>query len=797
MKKFYFVFGIYFQFNVVICVTKYFLVEQGNHFNIGNNALCPLSILLLVLDCIFYLWIYELLTLANKKIRMPSAVYLSFFIGYLFVNAIYNELDILNATSNFQIPAFNYFRTYMHTVSLFSDNKVINYPQTITSSIDLLGKVNQGAASVVLDVFKTNSISVIICGTNLFVSIILIILLCIFSRKAVYRSFKTPQFTSQDMKLTKVQKQCLIVVSLLSVADILLFLSLLCNTGQESKVFEAAAGIWCLWKSLTTYTMKEEILQNFIREERDIINLQEDIYYIDNRDIIQFPYIVGTKDTYCKFNNCDEQPIQSEPISEKDIPNIVLVMVESFSSNPLLLKDQKFVVEQEGSAFNDDYLPNLSLINQLGSTNIGVNSLGFPTILGWFGIQTGNVPLRYGIGMTQQRRQEHLTLAKFFKNLGYSTAYTSSAPPEFDGKQNILYNGDFENVQYYKPTEALGFKNFTNNSWVADRITQEQFQRQINNISQPFFANWFTIDTHQYWNGYDQKQFYNKSIEHDYVRMANYFDQQLGTLVNFLKVNFSNTIIIITGDHGPRWAINPADYDGWDYECASKTFNDEYFGTSATTAYLGENEALNAIFNLNRTYNSFTDINSYMLQIQKQLTAYLKKPLVTNRVPTPISLTHRVIEVRVGGKITRSYFYDYSKRQEFSESITCRVYNSSESFTNLKSKDISKDNLHTGKRILAVRNAISAQNRMWHDAFLCQERNCDLPNFTVKFDTEWDYAIYSFICVPLIGMLVGCALIVLVFYGEILLYKLKNFLKAKQTPQDLEDLGMLNSQFEA
>ncbi|KAH0570114.1 Sulfatase family protein [Spironucleus salmonicida] len=338
----------------------------------------------------------------------------------------------------------------------------------------------------------------------------------------------------------------------------------------------------------------------------------KDIFYIDSRDVIQFPYFVDSRDVYCKFSECEEEVMAEQMVAKQDMPNSVLVMMGSFSANLLLLKDQDFSEEQNGGAFNATTMPNLARLNELCSTNIGVNFPGVPTILGWFGIETGNFPIRHGIGITQQRGKDHLTLAKFFNYLGYTTVYTSSAPPEFDAKHNILYNGDFENVQYCCPTKAPGFENFTNSDWDADRITKDQFELQIQNISTHFFANWFTIDTHSSQQVFDQPQYYDETISPKYVKMTNYFDKQLGKLVAFLKGNHSNAIIVVMGDHDQRYAISPSMCSGWDTECANKAVSEDYFGTTTTEAYIGEDSALQQQFNLNKsTINFLTRIPSF------------------------------------------------------------------------------------------------------------------------------------------------------------------------------------------
>ena len=85
--------------------------------------------------------------------------------------------------------------------------------------------------------------------------------------------------------------------------------------------------------------------------------------------------------------------------TESHAPNIVLLLIESFSPVPAFLKKDVLDSANEtiihGPMFTPKVLPNLNGLQQRGVNFPQLSSHGLPTIIGWLTLLIGAMPNKY------------------------------------------------------------------------------------------------------------------------------------------------------------------------------------------------------------------------------------------------------------------------------------------------------------------------------------------------------------------------------------------------------------------
>jgi arylsulfatase A-like enzyme len=173
----------------------------------------------------------------------------------------------------------------------------------------------------------------------------------------------------------------------------------------------------------------------------------------------------------------------------------------------------------------------------------------------------------------------------------------------------------FDYVASYFPNEHqarilnLSWDSLIYHDWYADRILDHQFQlhwRQQRDLldrrnltKTPMFATILNVDSHMPYRGYDRNEFYggmpDTTKEQRFRRVNRYVDKyMIGDIVDYLRREDPNTIVIVTGDHGTRdvpvrWkesrVTNKTVFSG---DCVGTSSGvDSLFVVSAIMSYLG------------------------------------------------------------------------------------------------------------------------------------------------------------------------------------------------------------------
>ncbi|KAL0206247.1 hypothetical protein P9112_001554 [Eukaryota sp. TZLM1-RC] len=336
---------------------------------------------------------------------------------------------------------------------------------------------------------------------------------------------------------------------------------------------------------------------------RDFFQLPKDQYWISN----DFPLVHGDFEKFCQFNpddsECQKEGQKDEVIDDvippQERPDVFFIVwecltgtINSAVDNPLL----------------DDATPNLKkLFKEHGVLYHELVSNACPTANSFWSIFNQALPLSHGNTIIDTLGVETDSIFDVIKRskANYATLYTSSANPNFDGKDSWLDRSDIDDVYFkYANTEKaadypspLGQK-FAK-IWNNDRILVDHVKERTDKISKTYpnrpIFNWVTsISTHNPFTTFDDPEIvgspWPETKAKRLFRATQYSDKYLvEKMLEYINSrNNSNTVVIIMGDHAaykvPKLTPNCPD-------CPQSPFdNDLVFYTSAVLAYLGDDD---------------------------------------------------------------------------------------------------------------------------------------------------------------------------------------------------------------
>jgi arylsulfatase A-like enzyme len=171
----------------------------------------------------------------------------------------------------------------------------------------------------------------------------------------------------------------------------------------------------------------------------------------------------------------------------------------------------------------------------------------------------------------------------------------------------------FDFLGSYFPSEEqavllnLSYASLVYHDWYADRILAKQLAlhwRQQRAFSPPLFVMMLDCDSHMPYKGYDRDEFYEgmpkATKEQRFKRVNRYADHYfVGEVVDFLRREDPNTIVVVTGDHGTRDVpvrsrdspVSPRSVFSGDCVGTSSGV-DAMFVVSAVVTYLGDDPAV-------------------------------------------------------------------------------------------------------------------------------------------------------------------------------------------------------------
>ncbi len=243
-------------------------------------------------------------------------------------------------------------------------------------------------------------------------------------------------------------------------------------------------------------------------------------------------------------NEAKNTPNQS--LLRTDRPNILLVLLESFSANAI-----------EAFGGEPDITPNLNRLSQEGVcfTNLYANSFrtdrGLVAVLNGYLAQPTTSIMKY-----PAKSQTLPAIARSLNHVGYQS--------------DVLYGGDINFTNMRSFFYSSGYSQLTSDQDfpLADRLSKwganddVTFERLYQMIAQrptdrPWFTTFLTLSSHEPF-----EVPYHR-LAHPYLNTVAFTDSCLGHFINRFKQlpSWQNSLVILVSDHGFRYPDGTKDYE--------------------------------------------------------------------------------------------------------------------------------------------------------------------------------------------------------------------------------------------
>ena len=233
----------------------------------------------------------------------------------------------------------------------------------------------------------------------------------------------------------------------------------------------------------------------------------------------------------------------TEEVFATQRPNIVLVILESFSTNALDAMPNLMRLAQEGIYFSNAYSSSYR-------TDRGIVSLmsAFP------GQPTSSL-------MTVPSKSRNLPqIGKALKQEGYLLNFYYGGDEDFTNMRSYLIDGGFENRVVDKdfPIQDRMSKWGAHDHIVLERASREIRQRYTQYPNNQYFDVILTLSSHE---PFDVP--FTSDFSHAYLNSVAYTDSCLGAFVDSLKQHplWDSTIVILSPDHGYPYPNSIANYN--------------------------------------------------------------------------------------------------------------------------------------------------------------------------------------------------------------------------------------------
>lgn len=233
----------------------------------------------------------------------------------------------------------------------------------------------------------------------------------------------------------------------------------------------------------------------------------------------------------------------TEEVFATQRPNIVLVILESFSTNALDAMPNLMRLAQEGIYFSNAYSSSYR-------TDRGIVSLmsAFP------GQPTSSL-------MTVPSKSRNLPqIGKALKQEGYLLNFYYGGDEDFTNMRSYLIDGGFENRVVDKdfPIQDRMSKWGAHDHIVLERASREIRQRYTQYPDNQYFDVILTLSSHE---PFDVP--FTSDFSHAYLNSVAYTDSCLGAFVDSLKQHplWDSTIVILSPDHGYLYPNGIANYN--------------------------------------------------------------------------------------------------------------------------------------------------------------------------------------------------------------------------------------------
>ncbi|MFD1139661.1 LTA synthase family protein [Larkinella insperata] len=243
------------------------------------------------------------------------------------------------------------------------------------------------------------------------------------------------------------------------------------------------------------------------------------------------------------------QPVsQTQSLLAVPKPNVIFIIWESFTAKSVAALGGRTGVTPQFEKLTHEGL----LFNQVYASG-DRSEKGLIALLSGFPAQaTASI-------MTLPSKAAKLpTLGQAMKKAGYQTSFYYGGETEFANIKSYLYHNQFDRIVAKSDFERSDW----NSKWGAhDHVVYNRILSDLNATKQPFFTTFFTLSSHEPFEVPMPTVFPGDDEESLFLNAMYYADRSLGEFIAQAKKQpwWSNTLIIVTADHGHRLPAMAAD----------------------------------------------------------------------------------------------------------------------------------------------------------------------------------------------------------------------------------------------
>lgn len=246
------------------------------------------------------------------------------------------------------------------------------------------------------------------------------------------------------------------------------------------------------------------------------------------------------------------QTINQDTILTSQSPNIILIVLESFTSA---------IIEELGG--KKGVTPNFHALSDEGIMFTNFYGIGDRTKIGTVGIFSGFPSLPQKPVIEFHKKVQNLpSLCKTLKKEGYNSKFYYGGDLHFASMNSYLSNVGFNNT--ISMDDFPGELN-TSKWGVHDEFLFDRLYHDIKLEKQPFFKACLTLSSHEPFAVPMETAIQGKDENSLFMNSAYYTDKCLGEFIARLKKlpSWDNTLVILLADHGSRYVGNyvPSDPD--------------------------------------------------------------------------------------------------------------------------------------------------------------------------------------------------------------------------------------------
>jgi len=229
-------------------------------------------------------------------------------------------------------------------------------------------------------------------------------------------------------------------------------------------------------------------------------------------------------------------------VIDRNRPNIILVVVESFTSK---------IIEPLGGM--GGITPEFNRLVREGILFSNIYATGNRTHKGVTGLLSG-YPAQptFSIMKIAKKNETLPNLTMELTTHGYSTAYYYGGSIDFANFRSYLVYSGFDRIVSMDDFDPSTY----NSKWgVHDHVLLERYLQDLDTATSPFFHIILTLSSHEPFEVPMETVIPGEDLSSKFLNSAYYTDRSLGQFIRNAKQKawWENTLIIIIADHGARY----------------------------------------------------------------------------------------------------------------------------------------------------------------------------------------------------------------------------------------------------